>query len=85
MYSSFIFGTAFKEDMQDEMTITVIAAGFDDDSDTSEVLPENTPEEDIIQIDNPLIDGLGLGGNNAKAPSSGQDYDLDDIFKMLGN
>jgi len=81
----FIFGTAFKEDMQDEMTITVIAAGFDDDSDTSEVLPENTPEEDIIQIDNPLIDGLGLGGNNAKAPSSGQDYDLDDIFKMLGN
>ena len=27
----FIFGTAFKEDMQDEMTITVIAAGFDDE------------------------------------------------------
>ncbi|MBQ9894955.1 MAG: cell division protein FtsZ [Ruminococcus sp.] len=81
----FIFGTAFKEDMQDEMTITVIAAGFDDDSDTSAILPENTPEEDIIQIDNPLIDGLGLGGNAAKAPSSGQDYDLDDIFKMLGN
>lgn len=25
----FIFGTAFKEEMQDEMTITVIAAGFD--------------------------------------------------------
>ncbi len=25
----FIFGTAFKEDMQDEMDITVIAAGFD--------------------------------------------------------
>jgi len=38
----FIFGTAFKEDMQDEMTITVIAAGFDD-------------EDEVIQIDNPLL------------------------------
>lgn len=39
----FIFGTAFKEDMQDEMTITVIAAGFDD-------------EEEVIPIGNPLLD-----------------------------
>ena len=31
----FIFGTAFKEDMQDEMTITVIAAGFDEETDDS--------------------------------------------------
>lgn len=38
----FIFGTAFKDDMQDEMTITVIAAGFED-------------EEEVIQIDNPLL------------------------------
>lgn len=38
----FIFGTAFKEDMQDEMTITVIAAGFDE-------------EEEVIKIDNPLL------------------------------
>lgn len=84
----FIFGTAFKEDMQDEMTITVIAAGFDDmDAPAEEqggVLPESTPEEDIIQIDNPLIDGLGLGDVAPKA-NSPQDYDLDDIFKMLGN
>jgi cell division protein FtsZ len=83
----FIFGTAFKEDMQDEMTITVIAAGFDDMDtpvDGQDVLPESTPEEDIIQIDNPLIDGLGLGDVPPKAASS-QDYDLDDIFKMLGN
>ena len=86
----FIFGTAFKEDMQDEMDITVIAAGFDDpDSNTpaAEETAAETPEEDVIPIDNPLIDGLGFGGSNSqqKAPASNQDYDLDDIFKLLGN
>lgn len=84
----FIFGTAFKEDMQDEMTITVIAAGFDDNEDYSasdasdDSLVEN--EEDVIQIDNPLIEGLGLG-DAVNKPSSSQDYDLDDILKILGN
>ncbi len=85
----FIFGTAFKEDMQDEMTITVIAAGFDDDdAPAPSTIEESNPEEDIIPIDNPLIDEFGFGGNSnpAKpASSSSQDYDLDDIFKMLGN
>jgi cell division protein FtsZ len=84
----FIFGTAFKEDMQDEMTITVIAAGFgeDDDAVADDDLGLSAPTDDVIQIDNPLIDGLGLGGSAAaKAPASNQDYDLDDIFKMLGN
>jgi cell division protein FtsZ len=87
----FIFGTAFKEDMQDEMTITVIAAGFDDEDIAAESsVAEETHEDDIIPIDNPLIDGFGLGGNAQQkpaqpAPSSSQDYDLDDIFKMLGN
>lgn len=81
----FIFGTAFKEDMQDEMTITVIAAGFEEDDVLSETAEEAASEEEVIQIDNPLIDGLGLGGSASKAPSSSQDYDLDDIFKMLGN
>ncbi len=81
----FIFGTAFKEDMSDEMTITVIAAGFDDEVDP-DALPVEENEEDVISIENPLIDGLGFGSNNApKTPSSNQDYDLDDIFKMLGN
>ena len=37
----FIFGTAFKEDMQDEMTITVIAAGFDEEPDESEEAEES--------------------------------------------
>lgn len=44
----FIFGTAFKDDMQDEMTITVIAAGFED-------------EEEVIKIDNPLLDNSMSG------------------------
>ena len=81
----FIFGTAFKEDMSDEMTITVIAAGFDDEDVLPTAADETPAEEDIIQIDNPLIDGLGLGGSTSKSASSNQDYDLDDIFKMLGN
>ncbi len=100
----FIFGTAFKEDMQDEMTITVIAAGYDIDGSqpAADSLGADAPADDVIQIDNPLIDGLGLGGgnngygttngmggmNNAGTPNRGtsnQDYDLDDIFKMLGN
>ena len=82
----FIFGTAFKEDMQDEMMITVIAAGFEDES-ASSVDPASdvSSDEDVIQIDNPLIDGLGLGDSAPKAPTSTPDYDLDDIFKMLGN
>ena len=86
----FIFGTAFKEDMQDEMTITVIAAGFDDDDIAAETsAAEDTHEDDVIPIDNPLIDGLGFGGSSSQRPAqpapSSQDYDLDDIFKMLGN
>ena len=81
----FIFGTAFKEDMSDEMTITVIAAGFDDEDVLPTAADETPAEEDIIQIDNPLIDGLGLGGSTSKQTSSSQDNDLDDIFKMLGN
>lgn len=86
----FIFGTAFRDDLQDEMYITVIAAGFDDPDAPSEGLPTDTPEDQVIQIDNPLIDELGLGGGVGAAPKaqpqpSSQDYDLDDIFKMLGN
>ncbi len=82
----FIFGTAFKDDMQDEMTITVIAAGFDDPD--APVEEEETPaEEEVIQIDNPLIEGLGINDQHAAArqPQTSQDYDLDDILKILGN
>ena len=79
----FIFGTAFKENMQDEMAITVIAAGFEDeDSPALDDADQNAAGDDVIQIDNPLIDGLGLG--TAKTQSN-QDDDLEAIFKMLGN
>ena len=101
----FIFGTAFKEDMQDEMTITVIAAGFGgvDGYDVSEEEPEEeiktapvsqspttpppatpVPDDNIMQIDNPLIDGLGMSGNSSRSSSS-NDLDIDEIFKILGN
>ncbi len=81
----FIFGTAFKEDMQDEMTITVIAAGFDEDNndDSFGSVTNVSDDEDIIPIDNPLIDGLGL--DHAAKSSSTTDTDLDEIFRMLGN
>ena len=86
----FIFGTAFKEEMEDEMTITVIAAGFDDPdapaAETAEEQPED--EENVLQIDNPLIEGFGINNISEpqpKQPASSQDYDLDDILKILGN
>ncbi|MDD7184932.1 MAG: cell division protein FtsZ [Ruminococcus sp.] len=95
----FIFGTAFKDDMQDEMTITVIAAGFGDDDynkdiDNSET--EETPDEkssgmkeEVISVDNPLLSSLGLGNdkgkNNNTAPADSSDDDLDAILKMLGS
>ena len=74
--------------VQHSRRICRIAAGFDDDdAPVPSTVAESNPEEDIIPIDNPLIDGLGFGGTQARpaAPSSSQDYDLDDIFKMLGN
>ena len=84
----FIFGTAFKEELQDEMVITVIAAGFDEPEDKllddADKLTVDNEDDDIIKIDNPLIDELGLGTSKTPASSS-QDDDLEAIFKMLGN
>lgn len=103
----FIFGTAFKEDMQDEMAITVIAAGFDgidgydDTPEEPEVVeqpappkkqpaaqptppPAPAPKENSVQYDDPLIQGLGINGGSSKSNAS-DDFDLGDIFKMLGN
>ena len=102
----FIFGTAFKEDMQDEMSITVIAAGFDGlDGDevieeepvmeepvkpvqqaqthSAPVPPPPVPKENVMQYNNPLIDGLGMGGNSSKS-NGGDDMDIGEILKMLG-
>jgi len=94
----FIFGTAFKEDMQDEMTITVIAAGFGSDDYDKDIEPAETEEtnenkssgmkEEVISIDNPLLSSLGLGDDKNKNNSSSvsqNDDDLDAILKMLGS
>lgn len=93
----FIFGTAFKDDMQDEMTITVIAAGFggdDYDKDIDNPETEQTSDtkssgmkEEVISVDNPLLSSLGLGDDKNKntVPSDSQDDDLDAILKMLGS
>jgi cell division protein FtsZ len=81
----FIFGTAFKEDMQDEMTITVIAAGFDDpECNSAPRAAVEAEDEEVIKIDNPLIDGLGINESHSKSQSA-SDYDLDDILKILGS
>lgn len=96
----FIFGTAFKDDMQDEMTITVIAAGFGDDDynkDIEDSEKEEAPDtkssgmkEEVISVDNSLLSSLGLGDDknkntNTNASSVAPDDDLDAILKMLGS
>ena len=91
---------AFKDDMQDEMTITVIAAGFGgddfdkdiDDSDSEETADtaktSSGMKEEVISVDNPLLSSLGLNNdkskNNNSAPAETDD-DLDAILKMLGS
>ena len=88
----FIFGTAFKENMQDEMVITVIAAGFDM-VDPDAPAEEETAEEPI-PVDNPLVNDVKVSGNatqnaNASAqtaqPQQSQpvDDDLMAIFNIL--
>ncbi|HNX64173.1 MAG TPA: cell division protein FtsZ [Oscillospiraceae bacterium] len=47
-----IFGTSFKEDLQDEMNITVIAAGFDES------------KHNVIKIDNPLLNDAGTANTS---------------------
>lgn len=72
----FIFGTAFKEDMNDEMTITVIAAGF-----------EGFEPQKVIPINNPLLEEEPFQpAERAAAPAKRSDPiddDLDEIFKIL--
>ena len=68
---------------------TIVGTGDDMDAANDaavEGASVENPEDEIIPIDNPLIDGLGFGASATPKPApSNQDYDLDDIFKMLGN
>jgi cell division protein FtsZ len=49
----FIFGTAFKEDMQDEMTITVIAAGFEEETEEETPVEEESVVEEATPAEQP--------------------------------
>ena len=84
----FIFGTAFKEDMQDEMTITVIAAGFDEETNDSEEAEEPAaeeeaaPEEPEVQPQpQPQPQQTQAAANGGKKPADPDD--LMAIFEIL--
>jgi cell division protein FtsZ len=95
----FIFGAAFKEDMQDEMTITVIAADFSDDD--GKFPFQNNKREDAASIaetkeaaaaevnselkdleDSLINDKMDYG--QPAAPRRQDDFDMSDIFSILG-
>ncbi|MDE5738545.1 MAG: cell division protein FtsZ [Oscillospiraceae bacterium] len=50
----FIFGAAFKEDMQDEMKVTVIAADFADDDAQDDLYEEYVPVEKPARTSKPV-------------------------------
>ena len=84
----FIFGTAFKEDMQDEMTITVIAAGFDEEPDESEEAEESAAEEAAVPEEpeaqpqpQPQPQQTQAAANGGKKPADPDD--LMAIFEIL--
>ena len=82
----FIFGTAFKEDMQDEMTITVIAAGFDEETDDSEEAEEPAAEEEAAPEEpeaqpQPQPQQTQAAANGGKKPADPDD--LMAIFEIL--
>ena len=86
-----ILGTAFKEDMNDEMVITVIAAGYDDDTATIDDIPvEDAPAKGVpvktktVEAFVPVEASKPEKPRQAAAiPRLDDDDDLADIFKML--
>ena len=75
----FIFGTAFKEDMQDEMTITVIAAGFgEEELEESEETAEPIEEEPPVEPEPQPQSTRTTGANAGKKPA-----DPDDIMAIF--
>jgi cell division protein FtsZ len=84
-----ILGTAFKDDLSDEMVITVIAAGYDTDEDKAA-----KPAEEPIAIGNPLVEGFPAAEPRRPAAQTSKpqqrsaiptldDDDLSEIFKIL--
>ena len=58
-----IFGTSFKEDLQDEILVTVIAAGFD-------------APVGVTKIENPLIDSTGNVKNDLFSDDFGDIFNI---------
>ena len=89
-----ILGTAFKEDMSDEMVITVIAAGYEDktpDTIDDVPLPAEKKKKEPIEVKNPLVDNFASVEPRKAAqqrpsgaiPRLDDDDDLSEIFKIL--
>ena len=78
----FIFGTAFKENMQDEMTITVIAAGVGDDDNAQAA--DATADQPAVQQDAPRMQqNQSAPQQTRRNPQPVQDDDMDAIFQIL--
>ena len=89
-----ILGTAFKEDMSDEMVITVIAAGYEDktpDTIDDVPLPAEKKKKEPIEIKNPAVDNFASVDprkpsqqrRSGAIPRLDDDDDLSEIFKIL--
>ncbi len=76
----FIFGTAFKEDMQDEMTITVIAAGFGEELEALEEEAAEPVEETPVE---PEPQPQPQPTRTATANSGKKPADPDDIMAIF--
>lgn len=76
----FIFGTAFKEDMQDEMTITVIAAGFGEELEALEEEAAEPVEETLVE---PEPQPQPQPTRTATANSGKKPADPDDIMAIF--
>ena len=95
-----IFGTAFKEDMNDEMTITVIAAGFENigGEPTVKSIPTSAPVENTASVNSAVTpEPTSVADDTPSVPTPepvqeekttstiDDDSDLTDIYKLLDN
>ena len=83
----FIFGTAFKEDMQDEMRITVIAAGFGEPKSVITPVQEKPVVSATVVDEAPVVKTPVQKSSpiSSSISSSSDEDDLDAIFKILDN
>ena len=83
----FIFGTAFKEDMQDEMRITVIAAGFGEPKSVITPVQEKSVVSATVVDEAPVVKTPVHKSSpiSSSISSSSDEDDLDAIFKILDN